>query len=252
MFASERQQQILEFLRKRKSASVAELGARLYVSGATVRRDLAALARAGLISRSRGGAVLVEGAGAESPVFVRELRQTKEKRTIAGVVLPLIRPNSVLFMDSSSTVGMVVPLLSQHAGLTVITNGLSNALLLSRYTSARIYLPEGTVSPRSTSVAGGAALGCLSRFRADLALISCAGLELSAGVTEASPEQSEAKRVMLHQARTGILLCDSSKFGHTFLCRTCGLDDVRALATDRELAGENGCRLLFPARTGKI
>ena len=251
MFASERQQQILELLRKTKSATVSELGAKLYVSDATVRRDLTELARAGLVSRSHGGAILVEEGATESPPAVREFRQTREKRIIAGLVLPLIRPNSVLFMDSSSTVGMVIPLLSQHRGLTVITNGLNNALLLSRHTDAEIHLPEGIVSSRSTSVTGGGTLACLSRFRADMALISCGGLELSAGVTEPSSEQSDAKRVMLRQARAGVLLCDSSKFGKTFLCRTCGLDDLQVLVTDKEpdpayrrMAQQSGCRLL--------
>ena len=253
MFATQRQQQILEFLGREHGATVNTLSRTLYVSAATIRRDLAQLARAGLITRSHGGAVLIEGGAAESPVSVRELQQTREKRRIAELVLPLIRPNSVLFLDSSSTVGMVIPLLSQHLGLTVITNGLGNALLLSRHTDAKIYMPEGMVNSHSTSVVGGGTLQYLARFRAELALISCSGLALLAGVTDASPEQSDVKRIMLQNARAGVLLCDSSKVGEVYMCRTCGFEDLYALVTDREpdapylaRAQEAGCRVLFP------
>ncbi|MFA9379417.1 MAG: DeoR/GlpR family DNA-binding transcription regulator [Acetanaerobacterium sp.] len=253
MFATERQQQILELLRKENSATVNTLSRNLYVSAATIRRDLTELAHAGLINRSHGGAILIEGGAAESPISVRELQQTKEKRVIAELVLPLIRPNSVLFMDSSSTVGMVIPLLSQHRGLTVITNGLGNALLLSHHTDAKIYMPEGMVNSRSTSVVGGGTLCFLERFRAELALISCSGLALSEEVTDASPEQSDVKRMMLQNARAGVCLCDTSKLGEVFMCRTCGFEDLHTLVMDkapdspyRIRIQKAGCRMLFP------
>lgn len=253
MFATERQQQILELLGEMRSATVAEMSRRLYVSSATIRRDLAVLARGGLVNRSHGGAVLIEGGAAESPLYVRELQHTREKRAIAELTLPLIRPNSVVFMDSSSTVGTLIPMLAQHRGLTVITNGLGNALLLSRHTDAKILFPEGAVSSRSTSVTGGGTLQFLSRFHADLAVISCSGLEPEAGVTDASTEQSDVKRIMLRNATQRVLLCDSSKFGEVFLCRTCGLDEVQMLVTDRETGPEyrryaetGGCRMIFP------
>ncbi len=257
MFASERQQQIINLLERENSATVNSLSKKLFVSAATIRRDLAELAHAGLISRSHGGAVLVEGGAAESPISIRELQQTKEKRTIAELVIPLIRPNSVLFMDSSSTVGMVVPLLSQLKGLTVITNGLGNALLLSRRTDAKIYMPEGMVNPRSTSVVGGGTLRFLARFQADLALISCSGLSLTEEVTDASPEQSDVKRMMLQNARAGVLLCDASKVGEVYMCRTCGFENLQTLVTDKApdsayltRAQEAGCNVLYPKPSG--
>lgn len=255
MFASERQQQILEFLRHENSATVNSLSKRLYVSTATIRRDLAELARTGLINRSHGGAILFEGGAVESPISIRELQQTKEKKLIAELVLPLILPNSVLFMDSSSTVGMVIPLLSQRKGLTIITNGLGNALLLSRHTDAKIYMPEGIVNSRSTSVVGGGTLRFLARFQADLALISCSGLSLSEGATDASLEQSDVKRMMLQNAHAGVLLCDTSKIGKVYMCRTCGFENLQTLVTDMEpdpayctRAQESGCNLLFPGK----
>lgn len=62
MLTSERQNKILEFLRRNKTAVVKNLAASFYVSEATIRRDLKEMQAMGLIERSHGGAVLPENA----------------------------------------------------------------------------------------------------------------------------------------------------------------------------------------------
>ena len=54
MSNSERLSQILDYLKKHRSASVEEIANMLYVSVATVRRDLTELQKRGQINRSRG------------------------------------------------------------------------------------------------------------------------------------------------------------------------------------------------------
>ena len=62
MTLSERHNAILDVLKKNKSANVKELATILYVSEATIRRDLAEMKTLGLIERSHGGALLSESA----------------------------------------------------------------------------------------------------------------------------------------------------------------------------------------------
>ena len=57
MLSLERQEEILDILNRNKSATVEELASELYVSGATIRRDLRAMEKQGLIKRSHGGAM---------------------------------------------------------------------------------------------------------------------------------------------------------------------------------------------------
>ena len=52
----ERKQEILDYLKLNKTASVEELAAKLFVSAATIRRDLTEMQRLGLVERSHGGA----------------------------------------------------------------------------------------------------------------------------------------------------------------------------------------------------
>ena len=85
----------------------------------------------GLIRRSHGGAVLFESSGDEASARVREQQNRREKKIIGELGAGLVVPSSSIFIDSSSTAGAMIPGLAGIAGLTVITNGLRNALLLA-------------------------------------------------------------------------------------------------------------------------
>lgn len=252
MFIEERHQQILDLLQKKKSITVNELSSTLYVSNATIRRDLAAMERTGLIRRSHGGAVLCDSTGDETALLFEGQENLTQKRSIAHLALQFIAPNSTLFMDSSSSVGLVIPMLDNHRFLSVITNGLKNALLLTQKTSAKIYLTGGSINNGSNSILGSEAVTFLSRLHADVALFSCDGITCENGVTDVSFEQSNLKRQMIRNAKTKVLLCDSSKFDQVFLCSTCGLEDVDYLITDKkpsrkfiEQASRCGCNVIF-------
>ena len=60
MGLNERQNEILKILRKDKRANVHALAQALYVSEATIRRDLNDMKALGLVERSHGGAILPE------------------------------------------------------------------------------------------------------------------------------------------------------------------------------------------------
>ena len=70
MAINERQNEILRTLKESKTASVNALAKALYVSEATIRRDLAEMKSMGLIERSHGGAILPENAE-EISIFFR-------------------------------------------------------------------------------------------------------------------------------------------------------------------------------------
>ena len=77
MALTERQNEILKTLKENKSASVSELAKDLYVSEATIRRDLSEMKSMGLIERSHGGALLPENAEEISIFFRMEKMQAK-------------------------------------------------------------------------------------------------------------------------------------------------------------------------------
>ena len=80
MAINERQNEILRTLKESKTASVNALAKALYVSEATIRRDLAEMKSMGLIERSHGGAILPENAE-EISIFFR-MEKTPTKRSV--------------------------------------------------------------------------------------------------------------------------------------------------------------------------
>ena len=90
MFEEERHEQIVQLLKGGRMVSVGEIAKQLFVSEATVRRDLTALERAGVLRRVYGGAVLT-GANRDVPLLMREAvqrlmrrRRQRARRAAAG------------------------------------------------------------------------------------------------------------------------------------------------------------------------
>ncbi len=253
MLTIERQEEILEILNKNKSATVEELANELFVSGATIRRDLRAMEKQGLIKRSHGGAMPFKSSAEESAFAIREQENTTAKRTIANLACKFIKNGDSIFIDSSSTTGNVIPLLNAFQYLSVTTTGLRNALLLSQTNSVKIYIAGGLIGNHSNSITGTDTMDYISRIHADVALISCTGLSLNAGFTDANIEQSKLKQQMRRNSDKVIMLCDSTKFGKTFMCKDFWFDDIDYLITEKkpsqefiEVINVNKCKLIIP------
>ncbi len=233
MYANERYDQILAILKVKKKVTVEKLVKELYVSPATVRRDLDAMQKRGLLKRTHGGAILFYSSNEESSLFVREEIMKKEKHEICEKCTDLIKSNQSIFIDSSSTVSHLIPLLNQFKTLTLVTNGLSSALLLKSNTNFRVFIPSGFIQSQSNSVLGSSTINQLASIHVDLCIISCAGFDLEHGISEASIEQAEVKRLMIKNANKAILLIDSSKFKKVFISKICDLTDIDTIITDK-------------------
>ena len=70
MLARQRQERILDVVRRHGGARVADLVDLLEVSDMTVRRDIETLARRGLVERVHGGATAIGARSGEEPGFV--------------------------------------------------------------------------------------------------------------------------------------------------------------------------------------
>lgn len=84
MLSIERHEQILQILMEKKSVTVGELSKTMFVSDATIRRDLSQMEKEGLIKRSHGGAVLFESTNDETSILMREQENIKQKKDHCG------------------------------------------------------------------------------------------------------------------------------------------------------------------------
>lgn len=233
MLGAERQEQILELLRENRRASVELLSERLYASAATIRRDLAEMDERKLLRRVRGGAELIDGMNRDTPLLVRANKNRALKEKIAALALRFAHGKRTLFLDSSSTVTVLAERMAEFRNITAICSGMATLRLLNERATAELICCGGTVVNNS-SLVGRSAVHTIESYHADVCFFSCCGLSLACGATEAQEENAAVKKAMCENADLRVLLCDSTKFGRNFFCRSCGFGDIDIIVTDKK------------------
>src|SRR5665648_1027207 len=112
MLAQQRQEQILADIRSRGAVRVADLVVSLDVSDMTIRRDIADLARRGLVRRVHGGAVDVHHATHEPGFRAKRELATAEKAAIAREAITLVTPGSAIALSAGTTTHLLASLLA--------------------------------------------------------------------------------------------------------------------------------------------
>ena len=187
-------QQIQQLLREKNYVTVEELSQRLAVSSSTIRRDLAELSRRGLVVCGRNSVIPVSEMHTDTSISFRSGLNAQAKANIARRASHLVQNNSVIFLDSSSTVLSMVDYLRTKKNVVVVTNSLIVVERL-RGNAIPVYLIGGFLSARSPAFYG----PLVVREAASAA----ATTELAATIRKAA----------VQRARSAVLLCDHSKIG---------------------------------------
>ena len=234
MFPIERQQALIQILKEKKSATVADLSHVLFIGEATIRRDLEKLEKANLIQRTHGGAVLSEGLDLEIPLAVREVEQKSAKNVIGILAAQLVDDGDTIIIDSSSTALKMVSSLRGKERLTVITNGAKAAIELGESLHARVYCTGGILRENSLSFIGHQARTFIEDYSADYLFFSCRGLSIEKGLTDSSEDEAELRRVMAKNSQKVVLLCDHTKFDTIAFCKIFDFEFIHYLITDQK------------------
>ncbi len=229
MFSSERFQLIMEYLKEHNRATVEELSHVLYVSPATVRRDLNEMQKLGLIQRTHGGAVFVDNVD-EVNIFVRIEKNASDKEKTASLALDALPLFNTVFIDNSSTCLALAERMNLQYK-TVLTNGLQLAIKLSNKKDVKVIFLGGVIQYSSYSTDGALATDMLDKFHLDLMLSSCAAIRED-GTYEPSLETMQIKRAAASRSDTHILLVDKNKFNLSHPYRTSSLHDYDAIYTN--------------------
>ncbi|MFR3877275.1 MAG: DeoR/GlpR family DNA-binding transcription regulator [Collinsella sp.] len=126
-FADERRTAIMEMLEHNASVQVAEIAQTFGVSSVTARADLDALAEAGKLRRTHGGAVSLHKRLTVSTQDRRINVNVAAKQAIAQSAIELVNDGDTLLVDSGTTALEFVRLLDQRDGITVITADITIA-----------------------------------------------------------------------------------------------------------------------------
>ena len=227
-----RRSAILAAVRGAGEANVAALAAEFAVTPQTIRRDLNQLADRGLIARVHGGAALGSGI-ANARYEERRGMAASAKARIGAAAAALVPEGASLFINIGTTTEAVARHLVHHRKLLVVSNNLNVVDCLLGREGIAVIAVGGQVRAGDRAVIGALADQFIDNFRVDLALIGASGLTEEGDLVDFDADEVLVARRIIRQAKTVILVADSSKFGRAAPIRIAGADAIDHLVTDR-------------------
>ena len=221
----ERQNEILKFLNQTHFASIAEIAEVIFISEATVRRDLQKLSDKGLVKIVYGGAVITEYHKEPVPIHLRDSKNSAEKEIIAQKASKLITDNSTVIFDSSSTVRRICKHILNRNNLTVITNNLRVCEELKN-SNVKVFCTGGALIQKRECFVGHFAEEFIKKLKADQLFFSSQGFSQNGDISDSSQEEIAIRKVMISSAKNQFFLCDSSKFNVDYPFTLCNKNEI--------------------------
>jgi len=222
-----RRQEILQRVQQQGYVSARELAEEYAVDTSTVRRDLDALARSGLVVRNHGGASMPTDHDA---ALEQRSGRVPQKQAIGQAVAAMIGDGRSLFLDSGSTTLEVARALRDHRDITVVTNDVRVAAELAGHDDVRLIVIGGEVLPHVYTLMSERVVDLIQEYQVDYAVMGADAID-PRGITHINSFEAPMKRAMMRAAAKVIVVADRSKFGHSARVRVAGLDDVALAVT---------------------
>jgi DeoR family transcriptional regulator of aga operon len=234
MLVEERRRRIMELLDAQERVTVDELVSRFSVSAVTIRGDLDALANAGAVVRSHGGALKRVEAPEDIPLTVKETLHHAEKVRIGHAACQMIRDGETVMLDSGTTTAEIARQLKflKLQSLNVITNALNIALELANLPNVRVIMIGGILRHTSSSMCGPHAEQILRLLHADRLFLGVDGLDPEIGLMTPDVLEAQLNAIMIQVSREVVVVADSTKFQRRSLSIIAKLDSVHKVITD--------------------
>ncbi|SHG05483.1 transcriptional regulator, DeoR family [Kaistia soli DSM 19436] len=236
ILAEERYRVIRDLLTVHGQVLATDLVARFGVSEDTVRRDLRELARLGACRRVYGGAVTA--APNRGPVGVRAAIAPEVKARLAAEAVKLLVPGQLVFIDAGSTNIAIARALPAGMALTVATNALGVASVLSENPDVKLIVLGGAFDASTGACLGAETVRAIDRLGADLMFLGACALDASAGVTAFDPDDAEAKRAMVGNSRLIAVAAIADKLATAAPYRVAPMTAVSHLVTELSVPEE--------------
>jgi DeoR/GlpR family transcriptional regulator of sugar metabolism len=233
MLKEERQQAIVELLRRDGKVLAADLITRLNVSQDTIRRDLNDLTADGILQRVHGGALPRAPA---LPYEQRVRESDASKRAMAETAARLIHDGQVILMDSGSTVLEVAAHLPTSLRLTIVTNSLPVAAALIHHPLIEVQVLGGRLNKDAQAMIGVPVVEALRQFRPDLCVLGVCSLHPEIGISMLDVEEAYVKRAMIEQSAEVVAMVDAAKLGTAAPYVIGPLRSLTYLVTDGSIA----------------
>lgn len=245
MLARQRQEHIVDAIRRNGAVRVSEMVDSLGVSDMTVRRDLEALSRRGLVEKVHGGAVSTHDRTTDEPGFAaKSHQQLSEKTAIAAAAAELVGPGMAVGLSAGTTTWSLAQQLADISPLTVVTNSIQVAEVLhARSNPDQTVVLTGGIRTPSDALVGPLAVDAIRTLHLDAVFMGVHGVDVRSGLMTPNLMEAETNKALVESARRLVVLADHTKWGVVGISSFARLDEVDVLVTDPGLAPETLERL---------
>jgi DeoR family transcriptional regulator of aga operon len=229
-----RQQKVHDLVLQRGEVKSEDIVDYMNISLATVRRDLAALERRGLIERTWGGARV------RSPIeYLADFKavanqEAAAKRAIAAAAAAHVEPGMVVGLSGGTTCTELARWL-RGKPVTVVTNAINVATELYNHSLTKVIVTGGMLNSYSYELVGEMVGYTLQEYRLDVCFLGSSGITTDFGFSMRDHLESAMARAFLSVSKRAIVVADHSKVGKQTLARFAPLSAIERLITDEQL-----------------
>lgn len=230
----DRRFKIIELINSNGQVTVSELSRKFNVSEVTIRNDLAHLENKGLLIKSRGGALKVQGVGIDQQLTEKAKINFKEKQAIGKKAAELVRENDTIILDSGTTTLEIAKNLNKINNLTVVTNALNIASYLAN-NNIKVLILGGILRSTSLSLIGPIAEKSIKSFYYDKCFIGVDGIDSNSGIFTPIAEEAYLNSLMIENSKEVIIVTDSSKFKRKSFGFIAPITKINIIITDYKI-----------------
>jgi DeoR/GlpR family transcriptional regulator of sugar metabolism len=225
---------ILELLSQHGKMEVTALAEQLGVSQVTVRKDLDAMEKKGVLRREHGYAIF-----GSDDVGNRLALHYKEKQRIAKRAAELVAVDETIMIENGSCCALLAEEVARtKPSATIITNSAFIASYIRRVEGARVVLLGGDFQNDAQVMVGPILRTCVAQFHVNKLFVGADGYIPHIGFTGNDHLRVQAVRDMAEHARQVIVLTESSKFSKEGVVPLSIDKGVAAVVTDQQISPE--------------
>lgn len=239
MFLSERQQEILEILKKKSSVTAAELERKFKVSSETVRRDLIALESQKQLIRVHGGALSINHNSGNKSFEIRNSENMDQKRELSLYAAEFINEGDVIALDFGSTPNVLASVLAEKFdNLTVITNSLMIFETLKNKPHFKVILLSGEYCREEACFFGVLTVQMIESLHISKYFLAPTAISIDNGITCFDEKSIMLMRALCKVSNKVFVIADSSKFDQCGIYKIMPLSSDLTVITDKNISDD--------------
>ncbi|HKL42428.1 MAG TPA: DeoR/GlpR family DNA-binding transcription regulator [Clostridia bacterium] len=232
MFAEERLEAIENEVLRKGKVKVNDLAKKFNVSKATIRRDLTELETIGILKRTHGGAVPQSHTKTELSYLEKEDQLLNEKEKIGKYAAVFIKAGDTIALDSGTTTIQIAKSIDVE-DITIITNSIKIANLLSKKNKIEVILTGGLLRQNTLALVGPLAEESVNHFNIDKAFLGANGITPDGGFTTPNIVEANIKKTFIKNSERVFFVCDHSKVYKKSFAKIAQMSEVDGLIIDR-------------------